>query len=660
MSRNGSGTYTLPAGNPVVTNTTISSTWANSTLTDIASALTGSVAADGQTPITGSLNLNSNKIINLATPTLDTDGATKLYVDTADALALLKANNLSDVANATTSRTNLSAAKSGANSDITSITGLTTALAASQGGTGLTSAGASGNVLVSNGTTWTSASGNVRGGITTVTLSTASPSATLTSASNQYIRAVLNTTTPYAPSIVLPDMTTLVTGQGYFVISTETGMPLAIKDTGGTVREFLPSGNEYSLNITSVATSNGVWYFNNAPVLVGDSVPFGTWVARSTYMTTTTANLVDSSLKIVTLDSTNFALVFTEVSTVYAKLFTVNTSTGVFTAGNKLTIAASSNSTTFGWDTDNAGHALIMFAGASGNVSTCGLSVSGGTLYASTVNNAALGGATGENSAFMVAYLGSNSAYATGWTYNTGPCSAGNAAIRGATVTGTTTVTMTQSASNSTSAIDINYVRTSLTTFIMGGQYVSYTPSANTYTKGARTTQTQAEQFNPNQSASFGQTGWTYCSGKTTAGGTIFDVTNTGAAGVTAVLAASYSAKPFISTNYVAFSSTQNYYPLNSAFVVSSSKILGISNLGASASNSLLAQVDQSSSTYNLNLSGVPYTAYSNTLNQQGQSYSQVIMLSATGAIGYRYFGATGTGGGSAIFQYVPIATSIV
>ena len=49
MSRNGSGTYSLPAGNPVTTGTTISSTWANNTLTDMASALTTSLAYDGQT-----------------------------------------------------------------------------------------------------------------------------------------------------------------------------------------------------------------------------------------------------------------------------------------------------------------------------------------------------------------------------------------------------------------------------------------------------------------------------------------------------------------------------------------------------------------------------------------------------------------------------------
>ena len=35
MSRNGSGTYTLPAGNPVVTGTAITSSWANTSLSDI-------------------------------------------------------------------------------------------------------------------------------------------------------------------------------------------------------------------------------------------------------------------------------------------------------------------------------------------------------------------------------------------------------------------------------------------------------------------------------------------------------------------------------------------------------------------------------------------------------------------------------------------------
>ena len=69
MSRNGTGTYSLPAGNPVVTGTTIASSWANNTLADIATALTNSVAADGQTPMTGQLDMNGQKIKNLAAGT---------------------------------------------------------------------------------------------------------------------------------------------------------------------------------------------------------------------------------------------------------------------------------------------------------------------------------------------------------------------------------------------------------------------------------------------------------------------------------------------------------------------------------------------------------------------------------------------------------------
>jgi hypothetical protein len=76
MSRNGSGTYSLPAGNPVVTGTTISSTWANNTLTDIATALTGSLAADGQTTATGNLKMGNNRVTGLANGLASTDAVT--------------------------------------------------------------------------------------------------------------------------------------------------------------------------------------------------------------------------------------------------------------------------------------------------------------------------------------------------------------------------------------------------------------------------------------------------------------------------------------------------------------------------------------------------------------------------------------------------------
>ena len=70
MARNGSGTYNLPAGNPVTTGTTISSTWANSTLNDMATALTGSVAADGQTTPSANLPMGGFAHTNVGNATV--------------------------------------------------------------------------------------------------------------------------------------------------------------------------------------------------------------------------------------------------------------------------------------------------------------------------------------------------------------------------------------------------------------------------------------------------------------------------------------------------------------------------------------------------------------------------------------------------------------
>lgn len=86
MSRNGNGTYNLPAGNPVSSGSVITSTWANTTLSDIATALTGSIAADGQTPVTGNLNMAGNKVSNLGAGTLSTDAANLAQVTSSVAI----------------------------------------------------------------------------------------------------------------------------------------------------------------------------------------------------------------------------------------------------------------------------------------------------------------------------------------------------------------------------------------------------------------------------------------------------------------------------------------------------------------------------------------------------------------------------------------------
>lgn len=61
MPRNGSGTYSLPQS-PFVPGTQISSAAVNSDFSDIANALTASIAADGQTPFTGPMRFSSGTV----------------------------------------------------------------------------------------------------------------------------------------------------------------------------------------------------------------------------------------------------------------------------------------------------------------------------------------------------------------------------------------------------------------------------------------------------------------------------------------------------------------------------------------------------------------------------------------------------------------------
>ncbi|UEP43135.1 tail fiber domain-containing protein [Burkholderia sp. B21-005] len=84
MPRNGSGVYSLPAGNPVVTGTTISSSgWANPTLSDLAAAITASIAVDGQTVPTANLPMGNFRHLNVANGQNTNEYATVGQIQTA-------------------------------------------------------------------------------------------------------------------------------------------------------------------------------------------------------------------------------------------------------------------------------------------------------------------------------------------------------------------------------------------------------------------------------------------------------------------------------------------------------------------------------------------------------------------------------------------------
>ena len=81
----------------------------------------------------------------------------------------------------------------------TAITGLTTALSTAQGGTGLTSPGTSGNVLTSNGTTWTSTA-LPAGGVTSLNGQTGAITNTDLYAIGSYIWGRPANATSYTPN----------------------------------------------------------------------------------------------------------------------------------------------------------------------------------------------------------------------------------------------------------------------------------------------------------------------------------------------------------------------------------------------------------------------------------------------------------------------------
>ena len=99
MPRNGTGTYNLPAGQPVTSGTVISSTTHNTLMADVANALTGSIAADGQTPATANIPMGGYKLTNVSSATARTEYPTSGQVQDGSIVSL---TSIAGTANAIT------------------------------------------------------------------------------------------------------------------------------------------------------------------------------------------------------------------------------------------------------------------------------------------------------------------------------------------------------------------------------------------------------------------------------------------------------------------------------------------------------------------------------------------------------------------------------
>lgn len=93
MPRAGTGTYTLPGGNPVVSGTTITSTWANDTMSDIETVLTDSLSRSGDGGMLAPLKL-TNGAVGAPSLTFTSQPTSGLYLAQTGEVALSVAGAL--------------------------------------------------------------------------------------------------------------------------------------------------------------------------------------------------------------------------------------------------------------------------------------------------------------------------------------------------------------------------------------------------------------------------------------------------------------------------------------------------------------------------------------------------------------------------------------
>jgi len=96
MAFDGSGNFNLTSGNPVVTGTPISSTWANSTLSDIAAGLTLCLTRDGQSVATNNIPMGTFKFTNVGNGTAPNQFAAINQIQSGSLNTLISIGGTSD------------------------------------------------------------------------------------------------------------------------------------------------------------------------------------------------------------------------------------------------------------------------------------------------------------------------------------------------------------------------------------------------------------------------------------------------------------------------------------------------------------------------------------------------------------------------------------
>ena len=411
---------------------------------------------------------------------------------------------------------NISLQSNGTNVLNTTSTGVTV-----PGTLGVTGAMTASGGLAVTGTLTVNGVAPGRSGASYITLNSGTTNVTLTSSSNQ-LQVV--SATGDGQSITLPNMTTLTKGSGYFVFYNTSAYAIAIKDTGGTVREYLYPSTTFTggtggvigspisaipLNIEDTSSANGVWHLQN-PVSAGSFAV--------TSMTSTSASMTALTYYAIFYISPTQYLLFGSglggaVSS-YIKLATLDTSTKTFSFGSEITLnaGATNNNINGVWvDTNGVDKALLMINYGTGTSSTAmyanifGLAIVAGTLYASARTQVSTQSSSvsagGDATSGQVWYSGSSDCFlAMPQNYVSGSTNLLRILAYKVTVSGTT-VSLTAATGNNisyslSSTVSIYMSPTSKTTFVVDTSnnatrtYINYDPTTNTLTSGNRTAQT--------------------------------------------------------------------------------------------------------------------------------------------------------------------------
>jgi hypothetical protein len=328
--------------------------------------------------------------------------------------------------------------------------------------------GTAGNLLTSNGTTWTSATAPA-GGITNVV--TATGNTTLTSTPT----LLRITPTNYGTTVTLPNATTMTAGAGKFTIQNLSEYHVRIVNASNTLLGFVYPFDNVNIDLASASTSAGTWTLNNA-VRVGISAVY---VDSMGLVTSLAAN----DVRILELDSDRQFYVFGSSSNLlYGQVY--NQTTNTF--GSPTLIRNTAN--VF----DKAGIALIdansilVVSQSSTAAQAVVLSISGTTI---TVNTAATQTAAGSLSSFQFFRAIPNGGYIYGYY-----ASSANFGLLPVSVSGTTPSFGTEVTAFTGLSSNTVYAHTAANKLILfavgdganGGGFRAFSLSGNTITSGSQ------------------------------------------------------------------------------------------------------------------------------------------------------------------------------